>query len=100
VSFSLFGLGLTGSYYWDDDWFLTGHLRWVLMLLWKAEIPCWFDRGDGTSGPGVGLTLGKEWFGDDDGGVGIALQANYAYLWGNPELHYLSGLALLTLTSF
>jgi hypothetical protein len=123
VSFSLFGVGLTASLYSTDDWFVTGHVRWLMMLLWKSEVPCWYDRGDATSGPGIGLTLGKEWFGhshrrdrhygdlqyrgehhrDSDrgeGGIGLALQGNYASLSGNPDLDYLSGLLLLTLTHF
>jgi hypothetical protein len=126
VSFSLFGVGLTASAYFRNDWFVTGHARWLMMLLWKSEVPCWYDRGDATSGPGIGLTLGKEWYShrhrrnrDDggsgypnpeyreerasdrgDGGIGLALQGNYASLSGNPSLDYLSGLLLLSLTHF
>jgi hypothetical protein len=123
VSFSLFGAGFTASAYLRDDWFVTGHVRWLMMLLWKSEIPCWYDRGDATSGPGIGLTLGKEWYGHrhrrdrysgdspyrredqresdrGDGGIGLALQGNYASLSGNPDLDYLSGLLVLTLTHF
>lgn len=122
VSFSLFGVGLTASLYSTDDWFVTGHVRWLMMVLWKPEVPCWYSRGDATSGPGLGLTLGKEWFGHhrrdqyygeppypsarhraydrDEGGIGLALQGNYASLSGNPHLDYLSGLVLLSLTHF
>lgn len=107
VSFGLIGLGIAASYYLDNDWFLTGHLRWVLMTLYKAEIPCWADRLDATGGPGVGLTVGKEWFDrknneddDPDNGLGVALQGNYAKLYGNPELRYMSGLVLLSFTHF
>ncbi|MBN1606546.1 MAG: hypothetical protein JW940_07920 [Polyangiaceae bacterium] len=123
VSFSLFGIGLGASLYSTDDWFVTGHVRWLMMLLWKPEIPCWYERGDATSGPGIGLTLGKEWYshqhhrdrtyggspyraeGHRDaergkGGIGLALQGNYASLSGNPDLDYLSGLLVLTMTRF
>jgi hypothetical protein len=113
VTFSLIGIGVTASLYLDEDWFVTGHLRWVFMLLYKSEIPCWVDGIDGTSGPGLGVTLGKEWFGrddDDDGGsdddddhdngLGVALQLNYASLSGDPKLKYVSGLVLLSLTHF
>jgi hypothetical protein len=127
VSFSLFGVGFAASAYLRDDWFVTGHVRWLMMLLWKSEVPCWYDRGDATTGPGIGLTLGKEWYGhrhrrdryygdspyggegtrarrhDEDrgeGGIGLALQGNYASLSGNPDLDYWSGLLVLTLTHF
>ncbi|MFC1642607.1 hypothetical protein ACFL5O_07970 [Myxococcota bacterium] len=100
VGFDLFGIGIAASMYSDEDWLVTAHLRWILMLLWKSDIPCWHDRGDGTSGPGIGVTLGKEWHPQADGGIGVALQGNYAALSGNPELNYLSGLLLLTLTRF
>lgn len=101
ISFSLYGLGITATAYNDDDWFLTAHLRWLMMMLWKSEIPCWVDRGDATMGPGLALTLGKEWFDDEEeDAVGIALQGNYAALTGNPELDYYSALLMLTLTTF
>lgn len=100
VGFSLWALGLAVSYYFDRDWFLTGHLRWVHLALWRPEVPCWYDRADGSGGPGVGLTAGKEWFGDDANAVGLALQVNYATLRGSPELDTVSGLVLLTFTHF
>lgn len=132
VSFNLFGAGLTASAYFRNDWFVTAHLRYLLMVLWKAQIPCFWDRGDATAGPGIGLTFGKEWYGrryrrdryvrgqdgrgadsryreyreheqeyeEDESGIGLALQGNYASLSGNPQLDYLSVLVLLTLTHF
>jgi hypothetical protein len=132
VSFSIFGIGFTTSLYSRDDWFVTGHVRWLMMLLWKPQIPCWYQRADATSGPGLGLTFGKEWYRHHrrrdaydrrpeyrngeyrseayrehmhdeergDGGIGVALQGNYASLSGNPDLDYLSGLLLLTMTHF
>ncbi|HOU94158.1 MAG TPA: hypothetical protein PLU22_24070, partial [Polyangiaceae bacterium] len=100
AGFKLFGLGVTGSYYFEQDWFFTAHLRWVTMIVFMPDIECFWQCIDGTSGPGLGLTVGKEWFGDGDGSVGIALQGNYAKLGGDPELTYGSLLALLTLTHF
>jgi hypothetical protein len=100
VGFHLLGAGLAGSYYGDDDWYVTAHLRWVLLLLWKQDMHCWSEKLDGTSGPGVALTLGKEWYGDDDRGIGLAVQGNYARLTGSPELHYVSVLGMLSLTKF
>ncbi len=103
VGFSLYGIGIAGTAYSDDEWFVTAHLRWLMMMLWRCEIPCWWDRGDTTMGPGVGVTVGKEWFDkneDDEDAVGIALQGNYASLNGEPQVDYYSGLLLLTLTSF
>ncbi|MBN2192212.1 MAG: hypothetical protein JW751_05305 [Polyangiaceae bacterium] len=100
AGFQLFGLGFAGSYYFDHDWFLTAHLRWVSMIVFMPDIPCFWDRIDGTGGPGLGVTTGKEWFGEDNGAVGLALQGNCAKLNGKPDLTYLSGLALLTFTHF
>jgi hypothetical protein len=100
VGFQLFGFGVAGSLYLPEDWFLTAHLRWVSMILFKPDIECFWQCFDGTGGPGLGLTVGKEWYGDGDGGVGIALQGNYARLQGTPQLTYASGLVLLTLTRF
>ncbi len=100
AGFKLFGLGVTGSYYFEHDWFFTAHLRWVTMIVFMPDIECFWQCIDGTSGPGLGLTVGKEWFGDGDGSVGLALQGNYAKLGGDPELTYASLLGLLTLTHF
>ncbi len=100
VSFQMFGIGAALSWYSDEDWFATAHLRWLWMLLWKPEIACWYERGDGTSGPGIGLTLGKEWHNERGRGFGLGLQGNYVAFSGNPELDYLSGLVLVTLTAF
>jgi hypothetical protein len=100
VSFQLFGVGFGGSYYLRDDWFLTAHVRWVGLYLWMNDVPCFCDRIDATWGPGLGLTAGKEWFRGKRGGLGVALQVNYARLRGAPALTYASGLALFTLTRF
>lgn len=100
VGFKLFGVGLSANYYLDRDWFLSGHLRWVAMIPYLPDIPCVWDRFEGTGGPGFGLSLGKEWFGDGENGIGLALQGNFARLQGTPELSYASGLLLLTLSRF
>ncbi len=55
----------------------------------------------GIRGPGVSLTLGKEWFGDDDSGVGVGIQGNYAYLMGHGlTFNYFSLMFVLTVSSF
>lgn len=100
VSFQLYGLGIGAAYYFDDDWHIGAQLRYVGLLLWRRQIACFWDQGDWTWGPGVGATLGKEWFGDDDSGIGLALQGNYAALTGDPDLRYASLLVELTLTGF
>lgn len=100
VSFQLLGLGLGGTYYFDDDWHVGAQLRLVGLLLWRRSIPCFWDRGDVTWGPGVGATLGKEWFGGDALGLGLSLQANYAHLQGTPNLRYASATGQFTLTWF
>jgi hypothetical protein len=100
VSFQSFGLGVAAAYYFDSDFHLGAQLRYVGLLMWRRQIPCFWDQGDWTWGPGVGATLGKEWFGDDDSGIGLAVQGSYAFLTGKPDLRYASVLGVLTLTGF
>lgn len=115
VGFQMFGIGLGANYYTDDDFLIGAQLRYLGMILWREDIPCFWDRGVGTSGPGIGVTLGKEWFGDrrrnqrddddnddddNEGGIGIALQGNYAAFQGDPDLRYMSLLLQLSLTHF
>jgi hypothetical protein len=110
VGFQLFGIGVAGSHYFERDWFLTAHLRWIGLLVSMPSVPCFWDRTNGTGGPGIGLTIGKEWFeserkgrremDEDEGAIGLAVQGNYAHLTGSPELRYASGLVLVTFTHF
>lgn len=111
VGFQMFGIGLGANYYTEDDYLIGAQLRYLGMILWRENIPCFCDRPLGTSGPGVGLTLGKEWYrrerhADDDrehrnkGGMGLALQGNYAAFNSDPDLHYASLLLQLSLTAF
>lgn len=117
VGFQMFGIGLGANYYTDDDFLIGAQLRYLGMILWREDVPCFWDRGAGTSGPGVGITLGKEWFGDrrrnrnrddnddrddddNEGGIGIALQGNYAAFQGDPDLRYMSLLLQLSMTRF
>lgn len=100
VSFQLFGVGIGAAYYLPDDFHVGAQLRYVGLLLWRREIPCFWDRGDWSWGPGVGATLGKEWFGDDDTGIGFAVQGNYAALVGRPNLRYASVLGKFSITGF
>src|SRR5512145_266394 len=62
VGFHLIALGIAGSYYLPHDLFVTAHLRWVGLILRMPDCLCLSDRLDSTAGPGVGLTVGKEWF--------------------------------------
>lgn len=104
MSFNLFGIGAALSYYFDSDWYLTGHLRYLLLLMWRHEMVCEvtpFDKYMSSSGPGAAVTFGKEWFGDNDRGVGIALQLGYAYfLTSEPNFHYASLSLLFSVTRF
>lgn len=116
VGFRLIGLGLAASYYFEHDWFLTGHLRWVGLIMRMADCPCFFNQLESASGPGVGLSLGKEWFsrsshassgsGWDRQGkrrsssIGFAIQGNYARFDGFANLDYASGVILLSLSHF
>jgi hypothetical protein len=107
----MFGIGLGANYYTDDDFLIGAQLRYLGMILWRESIPCFCDRPLGTSGPGVGLTLGKEWYkrdphasGDrerrEKSGLGLALQGNYAAFNSEPDLKYASLLLELSLTAF
>lgn len=108
VGFQMFGIGLAGTYYTDEDYLIGAQLRHLGMLLWREDIPCFWDRGASASGPGVGVTLGKEWFGRrgrtdgrrGKGGLGIALQGNYAKFDGDASFDYMSVLLQLSMTAF
>jgi hypothetical protein len=116
VGFQIVALGLAGSYYTEHDWFATGHLRWVGLLYRMSDCKCFFDQLDSTWGPGVGITLGKEWFSRlsseyssheqwrrsrrRHSSIGLAVQGNYARFVYAPKLEYYSGLVLLTLSHF
>ncbi len=106
VGFQMFGIGIAGAHYTDDDFLIGAQLRYLGMLLWRDNIPCFWDRGVTASGPGVGVTLGKEWFRDSqddhrrEGGMGIALQGNYATFDGGADFDYLSFLLQLSMTRF
>lgn len=111
VGFQMFGIGLAANYYTDDDYLIGAQLRYLGMILWRESLPCFCDRALGTSGPGVGLTLGKEWYdrrhrADDDrvhrdkGGHGLALQGNYAAFGTDPNFKYLSIMLQYSMTAF
>jgi len=101
----LFGLGGGVSYYFMPfDIYLTGQIRWVGTLFYLPDGPCEFlgtGKLYGWDGIGLSLQVGKEWFPDDsDGGVGIGLQLNYAYLDEEPGINYFSIMLVPTITRF
>ncbi len=101
----LFGLGGGISYYFMPfDLYLTGQIRWVGTLFYLPDAPCEFlgtGKLYGWDGIGFSLQVGKEWFpGHRDGGLGIGLQINYAYLDEAPGLNYFSIMLVPTLTRF
>ncbi len=106
MGFSLFGLGGGLTYYFtDNDFYVTADVRLIGMLLYYPEVICedyYADRFESYRGPGVSLTLGKEWFGDDDGGIGLGVQGNYARLTkdGGGRFDYASVMLVLSLTHF
>jgi hypothetical protein len=108
VGFQMFGIGLAAAYYTDDDFLIGAQLRYLGMILWREGIPCFWDRGASASGPGIGVTLGKEWYDErehnggtrDKSGLGIALQGNYAKFEGDADFDYLSLLLELSMTRF
>src|SRR5690606_1937853 len=108
VGFQMFGIGVAAAYYMGDDYFVGAQLRYLGMILWREGLPCFWDRAASASGPGVGLTIGKEWYDDaehnggrrDKGGMGISLQGNYAAFEGDADFDYLSVLVQLSMTRF
>jgi hypothetical protein len=106
LGFSLFGLGGGLTYYFtDNDLFATVDVRLIGLLLYLPGVMCedyYADRFESYRGPGVSLTLGKEWFGDDDGGIGLGIQGSYARLakGGGGRFDYASVMLVLSLTHF
>ncbi|HUT77344.1 MAG TPA: hypothetical protein VM285_06645 [Polyangia bacterium] len=106
MGFSLFGLGGGLTYYFtDNDFFATAEVRLIGMLIYFPGVICsdyYPDRFESYRGPSVSLTLGKEWFGDDDGGIGLGLQGNYARLEkdGGGSFDYASVMLVLLATHF
>lgn len=103
---TLMGIGGGATYFFtDNDFFVTAQVRLVGLLLYLPGVICDYyfsDKFEWYRGPGFSVTLGKEWYGDDDGGIGLGIQGNYAYLMHSGEFafHYGSLLLVLTLTHF
>jgi hypothetical protein len=106
MGFTLFGVGGGLSYYFTDyDFYATAQIRFVGMLVYLPGVLCDVKLGEkyqSYEGPGVTFGLGKEWFGDDDKGLGLGLQGNYAKLRrdGGAEFDYVSVMLALTFTHF
>jgi len=108
MGLSLFGIGGGLSYYFTDyDFFATAQVRLIGLALYLPDVICndyYADKWEWYKGPGFALTLGKEWYEDDEdeGGIGLGIQGNYAYLTHSSDvrLHYFSLLLVLTLTHF
>jgi len=106
MGITLMGIGGGATYYFtDNDFFVTAQVRLVGLLMFMPGVVCDYyfsDKFEWYRGPGFSVTLGKEWFGGDDGGIGVGLQGNYAYLMhsGGFAIHYGSLLLVLTLTRF
>lgn len=106
MGFTLFGVGGGLSYYFTDyDFYATAQLRFVGLILYLPGVLCSAERGEkhqSFQGPGVTIGVGKEWFGDNDKGLGLGLQLNYAKLENDPwaEFDYVSLMLALTFTKF
>jgi hypothetical protein len=106
MGITLMGVGGGATYYFtDNDFYVTAQVRLVGLLMFMPGVICdryFSDKFEWYRGPGFSVTLGKEWFGDDDGGIGLGIQGNYAYLMhsGGFAIHYGSLLLVLTLTHF
>ena len=106
MGFTLFGVGVGLSYYFTDyDFYATAQARFVGLRLYLPNVLCGVKLGEkwqSYQGPGVTVGLGKEWFGDDDKGLGLGLQFNYAKLKNDDwvEWDYVSLMLALTFTKF
>ena len=106
MGFTLFGVGGGLSYYFTKyDFYATAQARFVGLILYLPGVLCSAERGEkhqSYQGPGVTVGIGKEWFGDNDKGLGLGLQLNYAKLKNDPwtELDYVSLMLALTFTKF
>ena len=106
MGFTLFGVGGGLSYYFTRfDFYATAQVRLVGMLVYVPGVLCDAALGEKYQwyrGPGVTFGLGKEWFGDDDKGLGLGVQINYARLvrddWA--KFDYVSVMLALTFTHF
>lgn len=106
MGFTLFGVGGGLSYYFTDyDFYATAQLRFVGMRLYLPNVLCDVELGEkyqSYQGPGFTIGVGKEWFGDNDKGLGLGLQLNYAKLEDGDwmEFDYVSLMLALTFTKF
>lgn len=106
MGFTLLGIGGGLTYYFTEhDFFATARARLVGLMLYQPGVLCddfFEDKYQWYGGPGVSLTLGKEWFGDDDGGVGLGIQGSWARLEkeSGTRFDYASLLLLLTVSHF
>ena len=106
MGFTLLGVGGGLSYYFTEhDFYATAQIRFVGLLLYLPGVMCDAKRSEkyqSYQGPGLTVGLGKEWFGDNDKGLGLGLQLNYARLKNDPwaEFDYVSLMLALTFTKF
>jgi hypothetical protein len=106
MGFTLFGVGGGLSYYFTKyDFYATAQARFVGLMVYVPGVLCDAALGEKYQwyrGPGVTVGLGKEWFGDDDKGLGLGVQVNYAKLkhGSYAEFDYVSVMLALTFTKF
>lgn len=105
MAFNLLGIGLGLTYYFTPyDIFLTARFRYVGAFIFLPDVKCYRyyrDKYEVYGGPGFNITFGKEWFGGDKGGVGLALAFGYYHFAVDRiEFDYLSLLFELTVSRF
>ena len=106
MGFTVLGVGGGLSYYFTEhDFYATAQIRFVGLLLYLPGVLCDAKIGEkyqSYQGPGLTVGLGKEWFGENDKGLGLGLQLNYAKLKNEPwaELDYVSLMLALSFTKF
>lgn len=107
MGFTLMGVGGGLTYYFTDyDFFATAQVRFMGLMIFMKDVICddyFADKFEWYRGPGVALTLGKEWFKEEkDKGVGLGLQFNFARLShdNGVTIDYMSLLLMLTISKF
>ena len=107
MGFTLMGIGGGLTYYFTDfDFYATAQIRLMGLMMYMKDVVCdsyCADKYEWYRGPGIALTLGKEWFEEEkDRGVGLGIQFNWAHLTHDDDatISYTSLLLLLTVTKF
>jgi hypothetical protein len=106
MGLTILGVGGGLSYYFTEhDLYATAQFRYYGLRLYLPDVPCDADvaeKWQSYQGPGFTVGLGKEWFGENDRGLGLGIQVNYGKLrngsWA--AIDYVSLMLAITFTKF